>query len=106
MAFVERELGWLLETLTGLPELVDVQELWMNAALGIYTRGPSAAERRALVLLSLWACCSRRPQLGRLLWQACDQPIQLALLVSMAYQRLAHYAHQGNTRQELLDTSQ
>ncbi|CAN7992774.1 unnamed protein product [Ixodes hexagonus] len=106
MAFVEKELGWLLETLTGLPELVDVQELWMNAALGIYTRGPCAAERRALVLLSLWACCSRRPALGRLLWQQCDQPIQLALLVSMAYQRLAGYALQGNTRQELLDTSQ
>lgn len=103
--FVEKELNWLVETLTGLKGFLDPQELWLNAALGIYTQDPSAAERKALVTLALWAAFTQRTQLGRLLWQSCDQPIHLALLVSRTYARLADYVHEGHTREALLQTS-
>lgn len=101
--FVDTELNWLIEMLTGLRGFVDSQELAMNAALGIYTLDPGAAERKALVLLALWCAFTQRTALGKRIWQCCDQPIHLALLVSMTYGRLADLVHEGNTKKDLLD---
>ncbi|XP_037570265.1 LOW QUALITY PROTEIN: transient receptor potential channel-like [Dermacentor silvarum] len=100
--FVDTELNWLIETLTGLHNFVDSQELSMNAA-GIYTLDPGAAERKALALLALWCAFTQRTALGKRLWQCCDQPIHLALLVSMTYGRLANLVHEGNTKKDLSD---
>ncbi|XP_064474206.1 transient receptor potential cation channel subfamily M member 2-like isoform X2 [Ornithodoros turicata] len=103
--FVENELNWLISTLAGLQNFVDPQELSMNAALGIYTQDPCAAERKALVVLSLWGAFTQRTRLCQLLWQGSDQPIHLALLLSGTYARLALRVHEGTTRRTLQEAS-
>lgn len=63
------------------------------------------AERKTLVILSLWAAFSNRRKTAEVLWRNCDQPVHLALLISMTYERLALYVYEGTIKQELLVTS-
>ncbi|KAM7305890.1 transient receptor potential cation channel subfamily M member 3-like [Ixodes scapularis] len=103
--FIEVDLNWLIETTTGLRDFVDPEELSMNTALGMYIQDAASAERKALVMLSLWAAFSNRRKTAEVLWRNCDQPVHLALLISMTYEKLTLYVYEGTIKQELLDTS-
>ncbi|CAN7993898.1 unnamed protein product [Ixodes hexagonus] len=103
--FIEVDLNWLIETTTGLRDFVDPEELSMNTALGMYIQDAASSERKALVMLSLWAAFSNRRKTAEVLWRNCDQPVHLALLISMTYERLTLYVYEGTIKQELLDTS-
>ncbi|KAL3208298.1 hypothetical protein MRX96_052573 [Rhipicephalus microplus] len=103
--FIEGDLNWLIETTSGMRNFIDPDELLMNTAQGIYIQDAASAERKALVILSLWAVFSNRRKTAEVLWKNCDQPIHLALLVSMTYEKLTMYVNEGTIKHELLDTS-
>ncbi|KAH7953027.1 hypothetical protein HPB49_003670 [Dermacentor silvarum] len=103
--FIEMDLNWLIETTTGLRDFLNQEELSANSAVGTYVKDAASAERKALVILSLWAVFTNRRKTAEVLWKNCDQPIHLALLVSMTYERLTVYVSEGTIKQELLDTS-
>ncbi|XP_067129859.1 transient receptor potential cation channel subfamily M member-like 2 isoform X1 [Centruroides vittatus] len=98
--FLEGDLNWLLYKVTGIVNFVNGQELSLNA-MGMYPLDPSAAERKALAILTLWAVVTNRVKLAKLLWKHSDQPIHLALIISMMYNRLLIYIEEVNTRTEL-----
>ncbi|KAL1469811.1 hypothetical protein MTO96_024793 [Rhipicephalus appendiculatus] len=77
--FIEGDLNWLIETTSGMRNFIDPDELLMNTAQGIYIQDAASAERKALVILSLWAVFSNRRKTAEVLWKNCDQPIHLAL---------------------------
>ncbi|KAH9369533.1 hypothetical protein HPB48_019676 [Haemaphysalis longicornis] len=103
--FIEVDLNWLIETMTGLRDFVDKDELLMNTVMGMYVQDAAAAERKALVILSLWAALTNRRKTAEVLWKNSDQPVHLALLISMTYEKLTTYVTEGTTKQELLVTS-
>ncbi|XP_070392390.1 transient receptor potential cation channel subfamily M member-like 2 isoform X2 [Dermacentor albipictus] len=103
--FIETDLNWLIETTTGLRDFLNQEELSANSAVGTYVKDAASAERKALVILSLWAVFTNRRKTAEVLWKNCDQPIHLALLVSMTYEKLTAYVSEGTIKQELLDTS-
>nr|XP_050041184.2 transient receptor potential cation channel subfamily M member-like 2 [Dermacentor andersoni] len=103
--FIETDLNWLIETTTSLRDFLNQEELSANSAVGTYVKDAASAERKALVILSLWAVFTNRRKTAEVLWKNCDQPIHLALLVSMTYEKLTAYVSEGTIKQELLDTS-
>ncbi|XP_065285092.1 transient receptor potential cation channel subfamily M member 5-like isoform X2 [Dermacentor albipictus] len=103
--FIEGDLNWLIETTTGMRDFIDPDELSMNTALGMYIQDAASAERKALVILCLWAVFTNRRKTAEVLWKNCDQPIHLALLISMTYEKLTMYVNEGTIKHELLDTS-
>ncbi|UYV68963.1 TRPM [Cordylochernes scorpioides] len=102
--FLESDLNWLIEVVTGVPHFVDSQSLSLNT-LGLYPVDASAAERRALATLALWAVLTHKPKLAMILWKHSDQPIQLALILSMVYDRLCAYVADMGLRHELTELS-
>ncbi|GFU45000.1 transient receptor potential cation channel subfamily M member 6 [Nephila pilipes] len=74
-------------------------------AMGMYTVDPSAAERKSLCILILWAVFTNKPKLAKLLWQHSEQPIHVALIVSMIYEKLQDYVNDTNVKQELHNLS-
>ncbi|OQR67438.1 transient receptor potential cation channel subfamily M member 1-like [Tropilaelaps mercedesae] len=102
--FIEADLNWLIELCTGLPDYVSSEALSMAAA-GMCTGDETQAERKALVILALWAVFTHRRKLTKILWKHSEQPIHLALIISTTYARLADYARDAATRAELEDSS-
>nr|UPO70949.1 sTRP4 [Mesobuthus martensii] len=98
--FLEGDLNWLLYKMTGVVSFVNGQELSLNA-MGMYPLDPSAAERKALSILTMWAVLTNRVKLAKLLWKHSDQPIHLALIISMTYNRLLLYVEEANTKSEI-----
>lgn len=89
---------------TGFQNFINTQEMSVNA-MGMYTVDPSAAERKSLGILILWAVFTNRSKLAKILWCHSDQPIHVALIVSMIYEHLQNYAHDTNVKQELQSLS-
>lgn len=69
--------------------------------MGMYMSDHSAAERKSLSILIFWAVFSNRSKLAKLLWSHSEQPIHIALIVSMVYENLQDYAHDTNVKQDL-----
>ncbi|XP_023240584.1 protein ced-11-like, partial [Centruroides sculpturatus] len=103
--FVERDLNWLIEHVTGIPNFVNPQELSLNG-MGMYASDPTSAERKALTILIMWAVFTNRPKLCKLLWRHSDQPVHVALIVSMIYERLSSYVHEMGMKSEMMERSQ
>ncbi|XP_076468214.1 transient receptor potential cation channel subfamily M member-like 2 [Babylonia areolata] len=84
------ELNRLLYKCTGLKKLVNPYELSMNS-LGSYITDKDVAERRATNTLVLWAALTSRYKLAKLLWKHTEDPMAIALIVSMILHRLGTY---------------
>ncbi|XP_076467609.1 transient receptor potential cation channel subfamily M member-like 2 [Babylonia areolata] len=82
------ELNRLLYKCTGLTKLVNPYELSMNC-LGTYITDKVVAERRATNTLVLWAALTSRYKLAKLLWKHTEEPMAVALVVSMILHNLA-----------------
>ncbi|KAK7097580.1 hypothetical protein V1264_004533 [Littorina saxatilis] len=82
------ELNRLLYKCTGLQNLVNPYELSMNS-LGSYVTDKDVAERRATNTLVLWAALTNRYKLAKLLWKQTEDPMAIALIVSMILHSLA-----------------
>ncbi|XP_022706113.1 transient receptor potential cation channel subfamily M member 2-like isoform X2 [Varroa jacobsoni] len=102
--FIEADLNWLIELCTGLPDYVSSEHLSMAAA-GMCTGDETQAERKALVILALWAVFTHRRKLTKILWKHSEQPIHLALIISTAYARLMDYARDPAAKAELEESS-
>ncbi|KAF8770629.1 Transient receptor potential cation channel like protein [Argiope bruennichi] len=102
--FIDSDLNLLIEMCTGIHNFINSQEMSVNA-MGMYTIDPSAAERKSLCILILWAVFTNKPKLAKLLWQHSDQPIHVALIVSMIYEKLQDYVNDTNVKQELYTLS-
>ncbi|GIX69306.1 protein ced-11 [Caerostris extrusa] len=98
--FIDSDLNLLIEICTGIHNFINSQEMSVNA-MGMYTSDPSSAERKSLCILILWAVFTNKSKLAKILWQHSDQPIHVALIVSMIYERLEDYVNDTNAKQEL-----
>lgn len=81
------ELNRLLYKLTGLSQMINPYELSMNS-LGSYLSNPAVAERRAINALVFWAVLTNRQELAKILWKRTDDPMAMALVVSMLLHKL------------------
>ncbi|RWS26931.1 protein ced-11-like protein [Leptotrombidium deliense] len=102
--FIDTDLNWLIETCTGLEHFVNSDHLYYNV-LSMYVRNASSAERKALTMLTMWAVFGNKQKLVKTLWKHSDQPVHLALVVSMMYERLSWYVSETNVKNELKDQS-
>ncbi|PRD35137.1 UNVERIFIED_CONTAM: hypothetical protein NCL1_12500 [Trichonephila clavipes] len=102
--FIETDLNWLIEKTTSMENFVSSQELALNA-MGMYCTDPSAAERKAKVLLTFWATYTNRILLAKTLWKHADQPIHLALVLSMMIERLTLYVTDTSLKVEMEESS-
>ncbi|RWS12646.1 protein ced-11-like protein [Dinothrombium tinctorium] len=102
--FVDTDLNWLIETCTGLEHFVSSDHLYYNV-LSMYVHDASSAERKALAILTMWAIFGNKQKLVRTLWKHSDQPIHLALVISMIYERLSWYATETNVKMDLKEQS-
>ncbi|UYV70179.1 TRPM [Cordylochernes scorpioides] len=103
--FVDVDLNYLIYKLSGIPNFVSAQELNQNAMSMYETSDASAAERKAITLLAMWATFSNKNQLAQLLCCQSDQPIHLALILSYIYTRLQPYVSETNVATEMEDHS-
>lgn len=85
---------------TGFSNFINTQEMSVNA-MGMYIVDPASAERKSLTILTLWAVFANRSKLAKILWTHSEQPIHIALIVSMIYEHLQDYVHDTNLKQEL-----
>ena len=102
--FIDTDLNWLIEATTGLDNYVIADHLYYNV-LSMYIRDQASAERKALNILAFWAVFSKRHNLVKALWKHSDQPIHLALVLSMAYERLSWYVGDSTLKNELKEQS-
>lgn len=73
--------------------------------MGMYVTEPSAAERKARVLLTFWAVLTNRHPLAKTLWKHADQPIHLALVLSMMIERLSMFVNDTSLKAEMEESS-
>ncbi|XP_042900024.1 transient receptor potential cation channel subfamily M member-like 2 isoform X2 [Parasteatoda tepidariorum] len=97
--FIETDLNLLIELLTGIRSFILTQDMSVNA-MGLYVSDPTSAERKSLSILMLWAVFTNRSKLAKVLWRHSDQPIHIALIISMIYENLEAYVD-SNLRQEI-----
>nr|XP_042901467.1 transient receptor potential cation channel subfamily M member 2 [Parasteatoda tepidariorum] len=102
--FIETDLNWLITKTTSMENFISAQELSLNA-MGMYSSDPNAAERKAKVLLSFWAVFINRVVLAKTLWKHADQPIHLALVLSMMTERLSVFVNDASLRVEMEENS-
>ena len=102
--FIDNELNRLIEMCTGLDNYVNSDQLYLNV-MGMYPTDVVSAERKAHVILTMWAVFSNREKLAKILWKHSDQPIHLGLIISMIYERLSWYVGEQSLRNELLTPS-
>ncbi|XP_048243432.1 transient receptor potential cation channel subfamily M member-like 2 [Haliotis rufescens] len=89
--FVETEscdLNRLIYRCTRLSKLVNPYTLSMNA-LGSYITDKDVAERRAVNTLVFWAALTNRPKLAKVFWRKTEDPMAMALIISMLMHNLA-----------------
>ena len=102
--FIENDLNWLIELCTGLENFVNTDHLHLNV-MGMYIIDCSSAERKALTLLSMWAVMHNRHKLAKVFWKHSDQPVHLALVISMMFDRLSWYSVDTNMKSDLKQKS-
>lgn len=98
--FIDTDLNWLIETCTGLDNYVNSDHLYYNV-MSMYVHNQASAERKALVILCLWAVFANRSKLVKTLWKHSDQPIHLALIISMAFERLSWHVGDSSLKNDL-----
>lgn len=94
--FLENDLNYLIETLSGLVNFVDEETVNQNAMSMYAFTTEAGAERYAISLLAIWAALTNRPKLVKVLWKYTGQPIQLALVISTIFDRLSSYPEDGS----------
>ncbi|XP_061181423.1 transient receptor potential cation channel subfamily M member 1-like [Saccostrea echinata] len=82
------DLNQLLYKLTSLEGLVSSYDLSMNST-GQFVCDKLTAERKALNALIYWSVLTFNPSLTRALWKRSDQPMVMALVISMIWHTLA-----------------
>ncbi|XP_054160848.1 transient receptor potential cation channel subfamily M member-like 2 [Oppia nitens] len=102
--FIESDLNWLIEILTGLDNYVDIRHLSYNV-MGLNDTNSESSERRALNLLTFWAVMQNRDKLVKVFWKHSDHPVHLALVISMMFDRLSWYAVDNNMKTNLRQKS-
>ena len=101
---IQKEINVLIEICTGIKGFVNEEELnWFVA--GNYERTEKEAERKSLALIVFWALFDFRQNLVRILWRHSDQPIHLALVIAIAYERLSWFATEESLRKRLKEES-
>lgn len=98
--FIDTDLNWLIEICTGLDNYVNSDHLYYNV-MSMYVHNQASAERKALVILCLWAVFANRSKLLKTLWKHSDQPIHLALIISMAFERLSWHVGDSSLKNDL-----
>lgn len=102
--FIDTDLNWLIETCTGLDNFVNSDHLYYNV-MSMYVHNQASAERKALTILCLWAVFANRSKLVKALWKHSDQPIHLALIISMAFERLSWHVGDSSLKNDLKNQS-
>ncbi|KAI2808613.1 hypothetical protein BLOT_006558 [Blomia tropicalis] len=98
--FIESDLNWLIQFCTGLDDYVNTEDLHRNS-LSLYTIDSLSAERKALTLVAIWAVMQNRSELAKVLWKYCDHPVHLALIISIAFERLSWNVIDTNVKAEM-----
>lgn len=97
--FIDSDVNFLIELCTGLDDFVNTDHL-RTSAMGLQIDSFSA-ERRALTLVAMWSVMQNRDRLARVLWKHSDQPVHLALVISMMFDRISWYAADPNMKSDL-----
>ncbi|CAF4428057.1 unnamed protein product, partial [Rotaria socialis] len=104
--FVEQGLNAIVNRLTDINHFFSKYEMDCNA-MGIYfcdksdmnvQRQRIRAEKKALRRLIIYAVLMNRHQLAKILWKRSSEPITLALLCYMMFNKLAPYCHESYQR--------
>ncbi|CAF1320961.1 unnamed protein product, partial [Rotaria sordida] len=104
--FVEQGLNTIVKRLTDISQFFSKHEMDCNA-MGIYFGDKSdkgvqqqrmRAEKKALRHLIIYAVLMNRRQLAKILWKRSSEPIALALLCYMMFNKLAPYCHESYQR--------
>ena len=97
----------LVEGVTGITELCDPEELsiWAGTEMW-FPLSEREAERKSLELLVLWALFDNRRDLVHTFWKHSDQPIQLAIVIAIANERLSWYVAEETVANRLTEDSQ
>eukprot|EP00105_Crassostrea_gigas_P035510 XP_019919658.1 PREDICTED: transient receptor potential cation channel subfamily M member 1 [Crassostrea gigas] len=82
------DLNYLLYKLTNLENLVSSKDISMNFS-GQFVCDKVTAERKALNALIYWSVLTFNPGVTRVLWKKSDQPMVMALVISMIWHNLA-----------------
>ncbi|CAG2164461.1 unnamed protein product, partial [Oppiella nova] len=102
--FIDNDLNWLIEIITGFQNFVNTEHLHLNV-MGLYQSNALSAERKALNILTIWAVMHNRDKLAKVFWKHSDQPVHLALVISMMFDRLSWYAIDNNMKSDLKQKS-
>lgn len=81
----------LVKGCTGIKDFVDTDELGRFVTEQWHPSSEREAERKSLEQLVFWCLFDNRRELVRTFWQHSDQPIQLAIVIAIAYDRLSWY---------------
>ncbi|XP_048781107.2 transient receptor potential cation channel subfamily M member-like 2 isoform X2 [Ostrea edulis] len=99
------ELNYLLYKLTSLECLVSSYDLSMNS-VGQYVCDKTTAERKALNALIYWSVLTYNPAVTKVLWKRSDQPLVMALMISMIWHNLAvRWCRDLDTKRQLKDSA-
>nr|XP_022342149.1 transient receptor potential cation channel subfamily M member 1-like isoform X1 [Crassostrea virginica] len=99
------DLNHLLYKLTGLENLVSSYDLSMNFA-GDFVCDKATAETKALNTLIYWSAVTFNPEITKVLWRRSEQPMVMALVISMIWHNLAiNWCRDLDTKRQLKDSA-
>lgn len=110
-SFIDSDLNWITESLTGISINVNANEL-NNASKEIFDKKISKdvsieiAKQRALMMLTIWALLSKQSELAMILWRHTDQPIMTALFASLVLDKMKPLISEINTKEDFANLSQ
>lgn len=110
-SFIDSDLNWIIESLTGISIDVKADEL-NNASKEIFDEKISKdvsieiAKQRALMMLTLWALFSKQAELAMILWRHTDQPIMTALAASLVLDKMKPLISEIKTKEDFANLSQ
>lgn len=103
-SFIANEFNQLIFTTTSLHNFINIDDMYLNI-MGLYPIDEDSAERKSLAILTMWAVFNRRIKLCEVLWKHSDQPIHLALIISMMLERMAWFVADQNLKNDLLNNA-
>lgn len=99
------DLNYLLYKLTNLENLVSSKDISMNFS-GQFVCDKTTAERKALNTLIYWSVLTFNPGITRVLWKKSDQPMVMALVISMIWHNLAtRWSRDLDTKRQLKEVA-
>lgn len=106
ISFIDSDINWLIESLTGIPVFVSSEELNKNSAEIFDDSYPrdiaiDVARRKALIVIFIWALISNHSKLAIVLWLQVDLPIRTALMAALMLDKMTIYINDIKTREDI-----